>query len=267
MKKAASLLIVFSLLLSGCQASFGLKDTALPVQEELQFEPFAVPNYFVPQRVNVLGLGDSLTQGVGDELGEGGYFGRLTKDMERWKGIMEVDAVNLAKRGRRSDQFLKQLEKTEVQEAVIEADYIVFTIGGNDLMKVIKGNFIKMEVADFYKELPKFEERIDELFAALRLYNPNARIIVGGLYNPLTVLTDEVREMEQIIDDWNKALEKRVEKDGMACFVEVKDLFHSNENMVYHTDFFHPNSKGYDQMENRYIEQLKSCSVTALEVE
>ena len=24
--------------------------------------------------------------------------------------------------------------------------------------------------------------------------------------------------------------------------------------MVYHTDFFHPNAKGYEQMANRYIE-------------
>ena len=53
----------------------------------------------------------------------------------------------------------------------------------------------------------------------------------------------------------------------MACFVPVKDLFDSNENLVYHTDFFHPNSKGYDLMEERFVREIKGCSAVDLEVE
>ncbi|ARD46947.1 GDSL-type esterase/lipase family protein [Sporosarcina sp. P33] len=267
MRRIAVLLFVFSLFLVGCQAPFSQKDTTLSERETVAFEPFVVPEYFVPKRVNVLGLGDSLTQGVGDERKEGGYFGRLTSDMEQWKGILEVDAVNLAKRGRRSDQFIKQLENEDVQEAVVQADYIVFTIGGNDIMKVVKGNFMQMKLSDFYKELGKFENRIEELFDLLRLYNPTAPIIVAGLYNPFSVVTSEVQEFEQIIADWNLSIEEQVEKDGMSCFVPVEDLFNSNENLVYHTDFFHPNSKGYDLMEERFVDEIKSCAAVELEVE
>ncbi|WP_301108385.1 SGNH/GDSL hydrolase family protein [Sporosarcina sp.] len=267
MRRMMLLVFVFSLFLSGCQAPFSQKETTLPEREPVLFEPFSIPEYFVPKRVNVLGLGDSLTQGVGDERKDGGYFGRLTTEMEQWKGIMEVDAVNLAKRGRRSDQFLDQLEDAEVQEAIVQADYIVFTIGGNDLMKVVKGNFMKMKLSDFYKELGKFENRMEELFHLIRLLNPNAPIIVAGMYNPFSVVTDEVQEFEEIVDDWNVSLEEQVRKDGAACFVPVKDLFNSNKNMVYHTDFFHPNSKGYDLMADRFVEEMKKCSAIELEVE
>lgn len=268
MKKILLGSLVLSVCVAGCEVPFSKEEkSAMPEREEAAFEPFIVPETFIPQRVKVLGLGDSLTQGVGDEDEEGGYFGRLTADMEQWKGIAEVDAVNLAKRGRRSDQFLKQLEKEDVQQALVEADYIVFTIGGNDLMKVIKGNFIKMQLSDFYKELVHFDSRIVELFSTLRLYNPTAPIIVAGLYNPFSVVTNEVKEFEQIIADWNQSIVDEVEKDGNACYVPVEDLFDSNENLVYHTDFFHPNSKGYDLMEERFVEQIKSCAAVKLEVE
>ena len=269
MRKILLASLVLSLFLVGCQVPFSKtsKTSLLSEHEEVAFKPFVVPETFLPQRVNVLGLGDSLTQGVGDEAKAGGYFGRLTQDMEQWKGIAEVDAVNLAKRGRRSDQFLKQLDNEDVQQAIVEADYIVFTIGGNDLMKVVKGNFIKMQLSDFYKELGNFDSRIVELFATLRMYNPTAPIIVAGLYNPFSVVTNEVKEFEQIITDWNATIIDQVEKDGKACYVPVSDLFDSNENLVYHTDFFHPNSKGYELMEERFVKEIKGCAAVTLEVE
>lgn len=261
------LVLAFSLLLSSCDTPFSEKETTFMEREAVLFEAYSIPEYFVPQRVQVLGLGDSLTQGVGDERDKGGYFGRLTTDMARWKGVLEVESVNLAKRGRRSDQLVKQLEDKEVQQAIITSDYIVLTIGGNDLMKVVKGNFMKMKLADFYKELGKFDLRMEEVFESIRLYNPTAPIIIAGLYNPFSVVTNEVQEFEEIITDWNQSLEERAKRDGMACFVPVEDLFDSNRNLVYHTDFFHPNSKGYEQMESRFVEELKRCPAIKLEVE
>lgn len=264
MRRAFLVVLVFSLFLSGCQVPFSQKETTLPEREPVLFEPFSIPEYFVPKRVNVLGLGDSLTQGVGDERKEGGYFGRLTTEMEQWKGIQEVDAVNLAKRGKRSDQLLDQLEDANVQEAIIQADYIIMTMGGNDLMKVVKGNILNMKLSDFYKELGKYENRMEEIFELIRLLNPTAPIIIAGLYNPFSVVTDEVHEFEEIVDDWNASLDDLAQRDGIACFVPVKDLFNSNSNMVYHTDFFHPNSKGYDLMEKRFAEEMKSCPAIEL---
>ncbi len=52
--------------------------------------------------------------------------------------------------------------------------------------------------------------------------------------------------------------------DDKSCFVPVTDLFNSNENMVYHTDFFHPNAKGYEGMANRFLEKIQECGLLEL---
>ena len=85
-----------------------------------------------------------------------------------------------------------------------------------------------------------------------------------GLYNPFSIVTDETTEFDDIIEDWNKAIEVRTVLDGKSCFVPVTDLFDSNVNMVYHTDFFHPNAKGYEEMTNRYLEEIEQCGLTEL---
>ena len=46
-----------------------------------------------------------------------------------------------AVKGSRTDQLLERLKEKEVQEGLKDADYILFTIGGNDLMKVVRQNF------------------------------------------------------------------------------------------------------------------------------
>ncbi|MFJ7936841.1 GDSL-type esterase/lipase family protein [Sporosarcina sp. NPDC096371] len=264
MRRVFMVLIAFSLFLSGCQREPVNTIESLSKRQELAFTKWDIPGYFIPKRIHVIGLGDSLTQGVGDELKKDGYFGRVTSKMNEWRGVKDVDADNLAKRGRRSDQLIEQLAKQDIQSDVKRADLIYLTIGGNDIMKVVKSHLFNLKVEPFYVELGKFENRLDELFSIIRALNSDAIIIVAGLYNPITLVTDESNEFVDIIDDWNEAIEVRTSMDGKACFVPVIDLFDTNENMVYHTDFFHPNAKGYDAMAERYLAELKECGLLEL---
>ncbi|MCG7334515.1 GDSL-type esterase/lipase family protein [Sporosarcina sp. ACRSM] len=264
MRRVFMLLIVFSLLLSSCQPEDNRVSQPFSTRHESGFSEWSIPGYFIPKKIHVIGLGDSLTQGVGDELKKSGYFGRVTDKMKEWKGVLDVDSANLAKRGRRSDQLIKQLEESEIQSAVEEADLIYLTIGGNDIMKVVKANLFNLKVEPFYRELGDFENRLDELFTIIRTLNGDAIIVVGGLYNPISIVTDEANEFDEILEDWNEAIEIRAIMDGKACFVPVTDLFDSNVNMVYHTDFFHPNAKGYDGMANRFLESIQKCGLLEL---
>lgn len=261
MRRLLVVLIVFSLFLSGCRTSLFVPMEPAMERESLAFEQWKVPGTFVPKRIAVVGLGDSLTEGIGDELKMGGYFGRLTTVMEDWKGVESVQVDNLAKKGRRSDQLIKQLEDPKIQLFIRKADVVLLTIGGNDLMKIVKRDLFNLQEDRFYAELKNYEQRLDEVFGIIRALNADAVIIVGGLYNPLSILTNEASEFEGIIDGWNDVIELQTVLDRKACFIPVKDLFYSNENMVYHTDFFHPNAKGYDQMTGRYIEEIDKCGL------
>ncbi|HJF32583.1 MAG TPA: GDSL-type esterase/lipase family protein [Sporosarcina psychrophila] len=264
MRRVFLFVIAFSLFLSGCQQIVIKKTGVFSERPEIAFTEWKIPGYFIPKKVHVIGLGDSLTQGVGDELKKEGYFGRVTGRMIEWKGVKDVDADNLAKRGRRSDQLIEKLGDFEIQTSVKNADLIFLTIGGNDIMKVVKANLFNLKTEPFYLELGKFESRLDELFTIIRDLNGDAIIIVAGLYNPFSIVTDESNEFEEIITDWNEAIEVRATMDGKSCFIPVIDLFDSNTDMVYHTDFFHPNAKGYDAMSGRYLEKLKECGLQEL---
>lgn len=264
MRRVFMILIVFSLFLSGCQFGDTHASQSLSARHETGFSEWSIPGYFIPKRIRVIGLGDSLTQGVGDELKKSGYFGRVTGKMMEWKGVLDIDSANLAKRGRRSDQLIKQLDEMEIQSAVEDADVIYLTIGGNDIMKVVKANLFNLKVEPFYVELGDFENRLDELFTIIRSLNGDAIIVIGGLYNPMSIVTDEANEFDEILEDWNEAIEIRAIMDGNSCFVPVTDLFDSNVDMVYHTDFFHPNAKGYDGMANRFLESIQKCGLLEL---
>lgn len=264
MRRVFMIVIAFSLFLSGCQHTLTKKAKSFSVRNEISFTGWEIPGYFIPQRIEVIGLGDSLTQGVGDELKKAGYFGRVTSKMIDWKGVKDVDVTNLAKRGRRSDQLITILDERDIQLSIKNADFIFLTIGGNDVMKVVKSNLFNLKTGPFYIELGKFEIRLDELFSIIRDLNGDAIIVLAGLYNPFSIVTDETNEFEAIIDDWNEAIEARTNMDEKSCFIPVSDLFDSNTNMVYHTDFFHPNAKGYEEMTDRYLEKLQQCNITKL---
>lgn len=255
-------MLMSSFILTGCQFDGQSKDFS--TRQPLEMGKVEINNTFILEGIRLVGLGDSLTQGVGDELKKGGYLGRLSTKMATFNGVLSVQLGNEAKRGKRSDQLLSDLQSGKLKKSIKSADVIVITIGGNDIMRIVKQNIFQLRVDAFQKELLIFANRYGEILKEIRLINPNSPIIILGLYNPLTMVTDEANEFDQIMIDWNQTINTISHSDINACFVPVDDLFNSNTNMVYHTDFFHPNSKGYDLMTNRIIETLKTCGLDQL---
>lgn len=68
MRRVFLIVIAFSLLLAGCQSESVKTIESLSKRQEIAFTAWDIPGYFIAKRVHVVGLGDSLTQGVGDEL-------------------------------------------------------------------------------------------------------------------------------------------------------------------------------------------------------
>jgi lysophospholipase L1-like esterase len=264
MRRIIILSLVFSLFITGCKSS--LSNSTEPIAERMntEFDEWNIPGTFILKDIYIVGLGDSLTVGLGDEFKRGGYFRRLTNAMTQWQGVKDVEVTNLAVSGRRSDRLLQQLEEPKTRNAIKSADIVVFTIGGNDIMKVVKRDLFNLKKQAFYDELEQFTSRLNEIFTIIRTLNSDAIIIVGGLYNPFTIVTDEETGFEEILSDWNNAIEVQTELDEKSCFVPVTDLFNSNSNMVYHTDFFHPNARGYEEMANRFLEKIDECGLFQL---
>ncbi|MCK1998804.1 GDSL-type esterase/lipase family protein [Psychrobacillus psychrodurans] len=255
------LLIVISVIfLVGCNSN-DLVEVSFSEKQEVLFEDYVIPFKFFPRTIEVVGLGDSLTQGVGDELKREGYLGRLQQHFSQYKGIEDVPLTNTAKRGRRSDQLLKMLKDGEIDHQIRKAHIITLTIGGNDIMKVVKKDLFNLKVEAFEKELGKFERNYDQIIQEIREINSTAPIIIMGLYNPITIVTDEKSEFDLILNDWNETIQEIAYSDSNACYVPIDHLFVTNTNLVYHTDFFHPNSKGYQLVIEEIISSMQECGL------
>ncbi len=213
------------------------------------------------KQLHYLALGDSLTDGVGDEYSQDGYVGRLADSLLSWPSISEVDVDNRGKRGRRSDQLLKLVKKGHYDEELQEAQLISLTMGGNDVMKVVKQDLFNLKRDAFDKELRAYQERYSKIVEGIRAKNPTAPVLLIGFYNPFSIVTNEANEFDTIITEWNNVIEEVASKDSNACYVSVEDLFDSNEELVYHTDFFHPNAKGYEKMTERILAAMEQCGM------
>ncbi|MDQ7864236.1 hypothetical protein RCO48_33555 [Peribacillus frigoritolerans] len=55
---------------------------------------------------------------------------------------------------------MKRLDKTRIKEDIKQADSIVVTIGGNDIMKVFKQNFSNLELNQFDSAKIGYEKKI-----------------------------------------------------------------------------------------------------------
>ncbi|WP_107942793.1 GDSL-type esterase/lipase family protein [Metasolibacillus fluoroglycofenilyticus] len=211
--------------------------------------------------IEYIALGDSLTDGVGDEYKRQGFTERLIERLEKWPAIASVTLDNRGKRGRRSEQLLALLEKGHYDKELATANLVTITMGGNDVMKVVKTDIFSLKKEMFDEEKVNFKNNYEQIIKRIRAKNTEAPLILIGFYNPFSIVVDEITPFEEIIVEWNNEIIQLAEEDGNACFVPVIDLFHTNEDLVYHTDFFHPNSRGYERMTERIVSAMTACGI------
>ncbi len=211
---------------------------------------------FVKKDLDIVAIGDSLTQGVGDTSHNGGYVGILGNTLND-DGQQKVDIVNYGKRGNRSDQLLKRLDQTEIKNSIEEADIVLVTIGANDIMKVVKNNFTNLEYEPFVKEQANYMVRIRKIFDKMLELNPDATIYLIGFYNPFENYFSDVEQLGQIIDDWNGTGSTVALEYEQVNYIPTKDLFANTDQDLLYEDNFHPNNTGYKLIAERVLEYIR----------
>ncbi|PPA71199.1 SGNH/GDSL hydrolase family protein [Jeotgalibacillus proteolyticus] len=261
MKKmiTGALILVSSIFLASCTMT-GKNEQ---VERSLFLENKPLPDSsFIPREVSIVSIGDSLTEGVGDSSGLGGYVPLLENKLEEEEEFRNVSIKNYGKRGNRSDQLLNRLRQEEpIRQSISEADSVIVTIGGNDVMRVFRSNFPSLTYDDFSTGLVQYEERLSNVFSEIRSINPDAAIVLMGIYNPFFVLSSDIEEMELIVAEWNSSARAISEQWDNTAFVEVADIFNSSEQNLLHTDYFHPNDAGYTLIAQRIEEALLSVLI------
>lgn len=240
------------------------------------------------EKIHFVAIGDSLTEGIGDETKRGGFVPIVTNDMQERYRLTSVEVENYGVAGERSDQILKRIKKEKtILENIATADVLTLTVGGNDLMKVIQDNFFGLTTKTFKRPQEKYQKRITEIITLLQKENNQAPIYVFGIYNPFYLNFPEITDMQKIVDNWNLATEETVKTFKNVHFIPINDLLYrglDNEvgidstldsseeaelkstdssdlniidnNALYDQDKFHPNNLGYQLMANALRDEL-----------
>lgn len=256
-----SITVMLTFILAGCnsfQSLFGKQMEYHSTSYLTKAIKREIPEDFFPTNINIVSLGDSLTQGVGDSSESGGYIPYLVSYLEQNKVIKEAEFENHGVRGNRTTDLLERLKTPQLMMDIQQADAIVITIGGNDIMKVVKDQFTNLTMQDFYLEATHYEERLEEIFSIIRQYNKDADIYFVGLYNPFGKWISAFKELDMIMDDWNNISQEIVAKDRNGYFIRIDDAFsNSDENLLYKEDYFHPNDRGYEIIASRIYDEMK----------
>jgi lysophospholipase L1-like esterase len=259
--KKWGILLLFVFFCTGCSSTQAVKLIDMPLRQIGFPDHLTIANDFFPKDLNVLAIGDSLTEGVGDRENNGGYVSDVKKKLLQHKGVRSVTVTNLGKRGLRISQLNDVIENNK--QAVKEADIIFITIGGNDVMKIVRSHLFDLSYSLFEHEQKTFAEKLDRLMKTIRSLNENAVIVFIGLYNPFSNSLQVIPEIDQVIDLWNNGSRKVVSQYHNAIFVDVKDLFENRDDVLY-SDQFHPNELGYQLIAERVHEQLQMKQETLL---
>lgn len=209
--------------------------------------------------LQVVAIGDSLTQGIGDETENGGYVGILNNTFE--ENNINVNIENYGKRGNRTDQLLKRLEKEEIAESIQHADIVFITIGANDMMKIVKNNFTNLHLELFNEEKLEYVERLTAIFNKVNEINPDTKIYLIGFYNPFEHYFSDIEELQMIVNDWNESSKSVTEEFDNVKYIPTVDLFSDSDVELLSDDHFHPNTSGYKLMAKRILENMEEVSV------
>ncbi|WP_010193863.1 SGNH/GDSL hydrolase family protein [Bacillus sp. m3-13] len=216
-----------------------------------------VTEEFFDRSFKLVFFGDSLTQGVGDKSKKGGFTSIIKQHYEAKPYIDNVSVTNLGVRGNRTNHLLKRLEDPEVQEALAEADVIFMTVGGNDLMKVIRENFLDLTFSLFDKEQELYAKRLDSVLGEVRKHNDSSRIYLVGLFNPFYHFFQEIEEMNEVVTNWNTTTISILDEYPNTAYVPIQDIFIDPKENLLDDDQFHPNQKGYQLIGNNIINEIK----------
>lgn len=223
---------------------------------------------------NYVAVGDSLTEGVGDTTNQGGFVPLLSQAMTDTYNY-QVIYSNYGISGNTSQQILSRMTKQEaIQKSLAKADMMTLTVGGNDVMAVIRKHLTQLSVSTFKKPATAYQKRLRQIIELARSENEDLPIYVLGIYNPFYLNFPEMTEMQEIIDNWNESTESVTDEYDNVYFVPINDQLYKGidgeegivstsgdqttviNDALFSGDHFHPNNIGYQIMSDVTMEKI-----------
>lgn len=227
------------------------------------------------KELSYIAIGDSLTEGVGDSTGQGGFIPLLKKDIEAHYPVT-IQIQNYGVSGNTSLQILKRMRQDRSLQADLkQADLMTLTVGGNDVMAVIRKDLTNLDMSSFDQPMLDYQERLEKIIAIAKKSNKDIHIYVLGIYNPFYLNFPEMTQMQEIVDNWNQKTKETLSQYKNVHFVPINDQLYKGidgkegivqsegdkkrilNDVLYSGDHFHPNNIGYQIMSDTVMESIK----------
>ncbi|WP_125714085.1 DUF459 domain-containing protein [Companilactobacillus kedongensis] len=222
--------------------------------------------------INIVAVGDSLTQGVGDPKSVGGGYVTRLKRKIATKYKVKTSAYNYGVSGDTSTQIISRIKSDKKMHADLpKADVITVTVGGNDFMHLLQKKGIDLTESDIATEEQQFDVRLKNLLDDLRYYNNDAPIYLIGIYNPFSIYLANVKNAKTAFINWNKASAQVASEEKLTYFIDINNLYQTKEvdkkakktgtnPYLYKKDHFHPNGTGYDMMTEKVFDEVSKTT-------
>ncbi|MGT2924521.1 SGNH/GDSL hydrolase family protein [Streptococcus caviae] len=226
---------------------------------------------------NYVAIGDSLTEGVGDTTEQGGFIPLLSQELQT-SYHYDVASNNYGVSGNTSQQILTRMsEEKKIQKSLTRANLMTLTVGGNDVMAVIRKDLTNLKASSFTKPAQVYQKHLREIIELARQKNKNLPIYVVGIYNPYYLNFPDLTQMQEIIDKWNQGTQKVTAEYENVYFVSINELLYKGtdsgqtavetpssesdsgqitNNVLSEDDRFHPNNVGYQIMSKAVMEKI-----------
>lgn len=226
MRKLRIGLVIIALVVLVGGGTWALHDHLGPVATRQQAQQ-------LKSRVRLVAVGDSLTAGQGDEKAAGGYVSQIQTRLES-KYHNQVTTTNLGESGDRSDQITARIkQQPAAQTALKQADVVVMTVGGNDLLQVLEKQVANPNPAAIDRAVqqagPAYSANLTTLLQTVRKLNPHAPLFVFSIYNPVYVYFPTVSVISQAVNHFNQLTRQGIGQAQPAVFVDVNQLMSNGQ--------------------------------------
>jgi len=222
--------------------------------------------------LTVVTLGDSLTQGDGDESGLGGYPARLQKLIETQRPGTQT--INLGKSGWASADLLNGVNGEAAvlpQALAVKPNIAMVWIGSNDLWYLYEYGPEPMTAEVEQHDLANYTANIDSILRQLTdagamvfialLDDQSKRPVVASPPNPAepafsATTPNDLARMSTHVKAMNKIIQKKATEYGAVTV----DFFHTDiftNPATLYSDGNHPNTAGYEKVTQIWFAALE----------
>lgn len=265
-----------------------------PAGPEVPGEAFQKP--WSSRKVVVLGLGDSVTQGLGASTGGYSYFQRLVRNPPNEFPDMQdiclshvlpnLESVNLAISGTTSIECVDyQLPKLKPYDAETFG-IVVMTTGGNDVIHNYgrtpprEGAMYGATIGQVDEWVKNYEARLDAIADKVRATFPGGnQIFLANIYDPTDGDGDIVYaglpawpDGVQVLQKYNDAISRFAKRHSDVTLIDMRGAFLGHG--IHCTHFWHhaycahdphywywdnledPNDRGYDALRRLFLIEI-----------